>query len=83
MILCLFYFGMMMAIIEEISRISMKNSTLGAIMQKTFAKSVTGCGLILDQDNDYWWDEISSIPPGFISSEENSRIVIRDWKNRR
>ena len=61
----------------------MKNSVLGAIMQKTFAKSVTGCGLILDQDNDSWWDEISSIPPGFISSEENSRIVIRDWKNRR
>ena len=52
-------------------------------MQKTFAKSVTGCGIILDQDNDSWWDEISSIPPGFISSEENSRIVIRDWKNRR
>ena len=47
----------------------MKNSTLGAIMQKTFAKSVTGCGLILDQDNDSWWDEISAIPPGFISSE--------------
>lgn len=41
----------------------MKNSTLGAIMQKTFAKSVTGCGIILDQDNDSWWDEISSIPP--------------------
>lgn len=72
-----------MAIIEEIRRISMKNSTLGAIMQKTFAKSITGYGLILDQDNDSWWDEISSIPPGFISSEENSRIVIRDWKNRR
>ena len=32
----------------------MKNSTLGAIMQKTFAKSVTGCGIILDQDNDSW-----------------------------
>lgn len=59
----------------------MKKSTLGAIMQRTFAKSVTGCGLVLDQDHDPWWDETSAIPPGFISSEENSRIVIHDWQS--
>lgn len=50
-------------------------------MQRTFAKSVTGCGIILDRDGDPWWEEISAIPPGFISSAENSRIVIHDWKN--
>lgn len=61
----------------------MKNSTLGAIMQKTFAKSVTGCGIILDREDDPWWEEDSAIPPGFISGEENSRIVIHDWKNRK
>lgn len=59
----------------------MKNSTLGSIMQRTFAKSVTGCGIILARDSDPWWEEISAIPPGFISSAENSRIVIHDWKN--
>ena len=59
----------------------MKHSTLGAIMQKTFAKSVTGYSLILDQEHDAWWDEISAIPPGFISGEENSRILIHDWKS--
>lgn len=57
----------------------MKHSTLGAIMQKTFAKSVTGYGLVMDSDGDYWWDEISTVHPGFISSEENSRIVIHNW----
>lgn len=50
-------------------------------MQRTFAKSVTGCGIILARDSDPWWEEISAIPPGFISSAENSRIVIHDWKN--
>lgn len=50
----------------------MKNSTLGAIMQKTFAKSVTGCGIILDQDNDSWWDEISSIPPASSAARKTA-----------
>lgn len=61
----------------------MKQSTLGAIMQKTFAKSITGSSIVLDSDGDIWMDEGSAIPPRYVSSPENGRIVIMDWKNSR
>ena len=52
-------------------------------MQRTFAKSITGSSIVLDSDGDIWMDEGSAIPPRYVSSPENGRIVIMDWKNSR